>query len=48
MAEEIIEFDTANPELEHVATFDFNYDVSSPLPFDGAQNDNLLILRRRG
>ncbi|UCD73775.1 MAG: class I SAM-dependent methyltransferase [Phycisphaerales bacterium] len=36
------------PELEQIETYDFNCDIRNPLPFDGAQNDNVLILRRRG
>ena len=33
--------------LEHIATFDFNYDFRMPNAFTGDQLDNLLILRRR-
>ncbi len=38
----------AEPRLEHVATYDFNYDIDDPVPFDGRYADNLLILRRIG
>ncbi len=35
------------PELEHVATFNFQYDLNQPVQLDGSWLDNLLILRRR-
>jgi SAM-dependent methyltransferase len=34
------------PQLEHVATYDFHCDINRPIAFDGAQLDNVLILRR--
>lgn len=37
----------AVPELEHVATFNFNCDIEQPVTFDGTWLDNILILRRR-
>ena len=35
------------PALEHVATYDFNYDPDASRVLDDAQLDTLLILRRR-
>ena len=35
------------PELEHVATYDFRYDVEEPCSFGVEQEDTLLVLRRR-
>ena len=35
------------PELEHVATFDFDYDLAAPRELDDEQLDAILILRRR-
>ncbi len=35
------------PELEHVATYDFTYDLKKPRKFDDNQLDNVLILRKR-
>ena len=34
------------PGLEHVATFNFKYDLEKPMPFDGEWLDNVLVLRR--
>jgi hypothetical protein len=34
------------PELEHVATFDFTYDIEAPTALDGGYLDNILVLRR--
>lgn len=34
------------PELEHVATYDFRYDVDEPCDFGVDQEDTLLVLRR--
>ena len=36
------------PELEHVATYDFLYDISEELKLSDAQYDTLLILKKRG
>lgn len=38
----------AVPELEHVATYDFCYDVDAPRELNDEQLDLVLILRRRG
>lgn len=35
------------PELEHVATYDFTYDLGAPRELDDSQLDCVLILRRR-
>jgi SAM-dependent methyltransferase len=35
------------PELEHVATYDFTYDLAAPRELNDEQLDTLLILRRR-
>jgi SAM-dependent methyltransferase len=35
-------------EFEHVATHGYDHDAARPIPFDGAQLDNVLVLRRRG
>jgi len=35
------------PELEHVATYDFRYDVHEPCVFGADQVDTILVLRRR-
>jgi SAM-dependent methyltransferase len=35
------------PQLEHVATYDFNHDIEGPVPLDGEQLDVVLVLRRR-
>lgn len=35
------------PELEHVATYDFTYDLDAPRELDDRQLDTLLVLRRR-
>ncbi len=35
------------PELEHIDTYDFTCEIDDPIPFDGRQLDNVLILRRR-
>jgi len=35
------------PELEHVATYDFHYEIDEPQPFSDDQCDTLLILRKR-
>lgn len=35
------------PELEHIATYNFGYDVDQPIRFDGAWLDNVLILRKK-
>jgi SAM-dependent methyltransferase len=35
------------PELEHVATYDFTYDLGAPRDLDDRQLDTLLVLRRR-
>lgn len=37
----------AVPELEHVATYDFNYDLECPRELDDSQLDLVLVLRRR-
>lgn len=37
----------AVPELEHVATYNFTYNIDQPVTFDGSWLDNILILRRR-
>ncbi len=34
-------------EFEHIETYDFRHDPMRPIPFDGRQLDNVLILRRR-
>jgi len=31
-----------------VATHAYDHDAARPIPFDGAQLDNVLVLRRRG
>lgn len=36
------------PELEHIATYDFHYEIDEPQIFSDEQCDTLLILRRRG
>jgi len=38
----------AVPALEHVATYDFTYDLAAPRELDDAQLDVVLVLRRRG
>lgn len=35
------------PELEHVATYDFGYDLTAPRPLNDDQLDIVLVLRRR-
>ncbi|MEL6431702.1 MAG: class I SAM-dependent methyltransferase [Planctomycetota bacterium] len=35
------------PELEHVATYDFHYEVDEPQEFGDHQCDTLLVLKRR-
>jgi len=35
------------PELEHVGTYDFHYEVDEPLELSDEQLDTLLVLRRR-
>lgn len=35
------------PELEHLETFGFDYELARPLPFDGERLDCVLVLRRR-
>jgi len=35
------------PELEHVATYDFCYDLREPLAFGAEQEDTILVLVRR-
>jgi len=35
------------PKLQHVATFDFGYDLAAPRPLDDEQLDVVLVLRRR-
>lgn len=35
------------PELEHVATYDFHYDIDEPQKLSDEQCDTMLILRRR-
>ncbi len=35
------------PALEHVATYDFHYDLDRPSSFGGDQLDQVVILRRR-
>ena len=35
------------PELEHVATYDFSYDLAAERELDDSQLDTVLILRRR-
>lgn len=35
------------PALEHVATYDFGYDITAPRPLNDEQLDVVLILRRR-
>lgn len=35
------------PELEHVATYDFHYEIEEPQRFSDDQCDTLLILRKR-
>ena len=35
------------PELEHVATYDFRYDVDEPCILGADQEDTILVLRRR-
>jgi SAM-dependent methyltransferase len=37
----------AVPELEHVATYDFHYDLDREVRFGGDQLDQVVILRRR-
>ena len=37
----------AVPELEHVATYDFHYEIEEPQEFSDRQFDTLLVLRRR-
>ncbi|MFT6108586.1 MAG: SAM-dependent methyltransferase [Planctomycetota bacterium] len=36
------------PELEHVETYDFHYEIDEPQKFSDEQCDTLLILRKRG
>lgn len=36
------------PALEHVATYDFTYDLAAPRELDDEQLDCVLVLRRRG
>ena len=35
------------PELEHVTTFDFTYELDRERPLDDEQMDCVLVLRRR-
>lgn len=35
------------PELEHLETFGFDYELARPLPFDGERLDCVLVLRKR-
>ena len=35
------------PELEHLATYDFTYDLNTPRSLDDEHLDNVLILRKR-
>ncbi len=35
------------PELEHVETYDFHYEIDEPQVFSDEQCDTLLILRKR-
>ena len=35
------------PELEHVATYDFTYDLRQPIEIGPTTQDVVLILRRR-
>ena len=35
------------PELEHVATHDFDFRIDRPTPFGGERLDQMLVLRRR-
>ncbi len=35
------------PELEHVATYDFHYEIDEPQTFSDEQCDTMLILRKR-
>jgi hypothetical protein len=37
----------AAPALEHVATYDFTYDLARPTEIDGDQLDVVLVLRKR-
>ena len=37
----------AVPELTHVATYDFGYDLDAPRALDDDQLDVVLVLRRR-
>ncbi len=37
----------AEPRLELVATHGFDVEIDDPIPFDGEQADNVLVLRRR-
>lgn len=36
------------PEFEHVATYDFHYQIEEPQVFSDQQSDTLLVLRKRG
>lgn len=36
----------STPQLEHIATYDFHYDLSEQLPLDERMMDTILILRR--
>jgi hypothetical protein len=45
-ARELTELLAAVPELEHVATYDFTYDLERTRPLDDEQLDCLLVLRR--
>jgi len=38
----------AVPQLEHVATYDFEHDITKPRELDGRRLDVVLVLRRRG
>jgi SAM-dependent methyltransferase len=38
----------SEPRLEHVATYDFGYDVDRPVELDGSCIDYVLVLRRAG
>ena len=35
------------PDLEHIATYDFHYDLSEELRLDDQMMDTVLILRRK-
>ncbi|MDG1985186.1 MAG: class I SAM-dependent methyltransferase [Planctomycetota bacterium] len=46
-AAEVLRMLRAVPELEHVGTYDFHYEIDEPQSFSDRQFDTILVLKRR-